>query len=491
MLWSPADISSVLKTKIPDNVRGACSVAIDTRTILPGEIFIGITGQNFQGSNFMMEALDKGASLCLVEYPLPELLENQWDRVIVVEDAYRALTELAMFSRDRFQGRVCAITGSAGKTTAKEMLKMALSSSNVLVHATPGNKNNMFGVPISLCALQKDFDYAVLELGMSAKGEIAALSQLTRPHVGVITNVGAAHTEKFGSVEDIAMAKAEICEGMTRDSNIILNAGNEYTDILTKHAEERNLRPVFFGRVGDSLIPSSRLDVALISSREVMGVDGECDGLGMSTEVVADCFGQRVAYKLGVVGEHFVYNSLAVLGAVGILGGDIRESLVGLGKFRALEGRGKIYALKNGIVLIDESYNANILSMRSAIKRLKDYRHELRHTDQGGEIYIRRLVAILGDMKGLGKDSSNVHSSLIPSILDAEIDAIFFTGEFMRELSRQLPNNLRVYTAEDEKFLTNQVLQFLEPGDLVLIKGSLSMNMGYVRDALLKFWVYD
>lgn len=428
-------------------------ISIDTRTLAQGDLFVALAGPSFDGHNFVAEAIDKGASAAVVN----RVIDNvDHDRLLIVSDTFEALRSIAATSRARAKVKVIAVTGSVGKTGVKEAVAHALSGQGA-THATQGNLNNHIGLPLTLARMPRSTKFAVLELGMSAAGEIEALSRLARPHVALITTIAPAHLEFFSSVEAIADAKAEIFLGLKAGSTAILPRDNEHYPRLLDHAR----------RVGaERIVSFGKHDGAEYRLIDVVPKEDD-------TQVVADIQGRDVRLNLALRGEHQALNACAVLGVVHSVGADVELAAASLAEITPMSGRGAVREIPcagGSFQLIDESYNASPASMEAAIATLGQS-----PVSPGG-----RRIAVLGDMLELGPASNDLHGDLVEPILMAGIDLVFSSGQGMASLMNLLPSQKLGGWASDAGKLAPQVQHACRPGDLVLVKGSLGSRMGEV-----------
>lgn len=421
---------------------------------MPGELFIALRGPNHDGHRFVQAALERGAA-CLVDHVPAKVPETA--PLIKVDDTMSALTALGRAARQRTSARVTAVTGSVGKTGTKEALRTALAC-QAETHASVQSFNNHWGVPLSLARAPRGSAYEVYELGMNAPGEIAALTRLVRPEVAVITTIAPAHLGRFPSVDAIAEAKAEIFQGLMPGGLAVLNRDNPYFAALKERALATDCgRVISFGEAKDA-------DARLLACR--LRSDG--------SDVRMEFDGVEHRYRIGAPGQHWVMNSLAVIAVVTALGADPDKAGDALADFTAPKGRGQRHQIKrNGgwIDLIDESYNANPVSMRAAISLLD-------------KIEGRRIVA-LGDMLELGQHSARLHAELAEPLAKSHVDRVFTVGSSMRHLHAALPMDQRGVHVEQADKLVPILAGELKAGDTILIKGSLGSAMGQVVDALL------
>jgi UDP-N-acetylmuramoyl-tripeptide--D-alanyl-D-alanine ligase len=441
---------------LPQAVGG---ISIDSRTLTPGDAFFAISGDNRDGHAFVDAALKAGAGLAVVSNAKRDTLAADAP-LLVVDDVLDALRDLARASRARLKGKVIAVTGSVGKTSTKEALRLVLSREGE-THASAASYNNHWGVPLSLARCPADARFAVFELGMNHAGEIGPLSRMVQPDIAIITTIAPVHLEHFASVDGIADAKAEIFEGLVEDGIAILNRDNDYFNRLCDRAlDARVSRVVSFGEEPGA-------DAQLIKC--VLQPD-------VST-VQARILGDDVTYKLGAPGKHLVMNSLAVLSAAKLAGADLAIAALALADFEPASGRGTRIALEmpgGSALLIDESYNANPVSMAAAIALLGQAEPGPRG----------RRIAVLGDMLELGEQSAALHASLVKPILDHAVDLVFCAGPAMRNLWEALPSSRRGGYANDSTALEPQVLDAVSGGDLIMIKGSFGSKMAPIVKAL-------
>jgi UDP-N-acetylmuramoyl-tripeptide--D-alanyl-D-alanine ligase len=431
----------------------ALGISIDSRAVQPGDLFIALRGPRHDGHAFVGEALRRGACAAIVHQPIGD--PAALGRLLEVDDTQRALEALGAAARRRSRARFIAVTGSVGKTGTKEALRQVLGRQGP-THASSASHNNHWGVPLSLARLPLEMRFAVLELGMNHAGEIAALTRQARPHVAVITTIAPAHIENLGSLEAIADAKAEIFEGLEADGVAVLNRDIPQFDRLAAAARRHGARIVAFGAADDA-------DCRLIGA--------ELDGEG--SEVRAELHGRPLRYRVGLAGRHWVDNSLAVLAAVEAVGGDVAAAADALAGLLPLAGRGARTRIAVGTgtaLLLDESYNANPASVRAALNVL-------------GSLPGRR-IAVLGDMLELGPDGPRLHADLAEAVSVAGVDRLFTCGPLMANLHAAVAPARRGAHAPDAQALLPLVVAAVEPGDVILVKGSLGSRMAPIVEAL-------
>ena len=425
----------------------AGGVAIDSRSVAPGDLFVAVVGPRNDGHRFVGEAMAGGAAAAVVSRPVDHGIPR-----LEVADTREALLRLAEAARARTKARIAAVTGSVGKTGSKEALAHLLARSGP-VHASRGNLNNEWGAPLSLARMPAGSAFGVMELGMNHPGEILPLSRLVRPHVALVTAIAPAHTAFFPDLAGIADAKAEIFAGLEPGGIAVINADAPHADRLASAAGGREVRRFSrYDRTADAVLVSERLDAE-------------------GSDVEVDLRGRRAAFRIGVPGAHWIGNVLGVLLAADALGADPDPGA--FAEVRAPAGRGARRCL-GGIRLIDESYNASPAAMRAAFAVLG-----LHRPDPGG-----RRIAVLGDMLELGDDSDSAHGELVAPLRQAGVDTVFAAGSGMRNLFDRLPACIRGGYMRDTACLAPLVAESVTPGDIVLVKGSLGMGMRRIIDAI-------
>lgn len=443
----------------------ATGVSIDTRTLQPGDLFLALTAAR-DGHEFVAQALEKGAAAALVSR-IPDGVPDTAP-LLLVDDVQTGLEALGRAGRARCDARVVAVTGSVGKTSTKEMLLTMLGPQG-RTHASVASYNNHWGVPLTLARMPQDTEYAVIEIGMNHPGEIAPLARMARPHVAMITTVAPAHLAAFENVEAIAREKAAVFEGLDADGIAIINGDLDATPILLEAAGER--AKVVFGESADC--------------------DYRADSITLTpdTAVVQAIVGtQAHLFKVRAPGKHFALNALGALAVVEAMGADVARACVDLAEWSAVAGRGAretIYVDRNDktktLTLIDDAYNANPASTAAALAVLTEA-----SVSPDTRAANPRRIAILGDMKELGPTEAQMHADLAQLPAVTAIDSVFCVGPLMRHLFRALPAEKQGLWAESSSDMTMVLGDKFQPGDVVLVKGSLSMGMARIVDALRK-----
>lgn len=459
VLWTAAD--AALATGGANTAPWtAARVSIDTRSLAAGDLFVALhgAGANRDGHDFVAAAFEKGAAAAMVDRAIPGLPRAA--PVLRVADTLAGLGALGAFARARTAARILAVTGSVGKTGTKEALRLALGACGT-AFASAGSLNNHWGAPLSLAQMPPGSDYGIFELGMNHAGEIAALTRLVRPHIAVITTVEPAHLGFFRSVEAIADAKAEIFLGLEPGGTAVLNCDNPHYVRLAAAARRAGAGKV----IGFGADPEAT--VRLVGC--TLGPQG--------STVEASLAGMVQHFGLPVAGRHWVMNALAVLGAVLATGADPQRAAAALVALEALPGRGRRHELawcRGTLTLIDESYNASPAAMAAALAVLA-----ATAPAAGG-----RRVAVLGDMLELGEAAEPLHRDLARPLAAAKIDRVFLVGTAMAALHEALPPAVRggLWRSADQAIPA--LLHFLQPGDVVTVKGSYGVQIGRIVERL-------
>jgi UDP-N-acetylmuramoyl-tripeptide--D-alanyl-D-alanine ligase len=439
--------------------------SIDTRTLAPGEVFVALVDQR-DGHDFVTAAFERGAAAAIVAERYRRAPGD--GALIRVDDPLCALERIGKAARARLapDARVIAVTGSAGKTGTKEMLRAALSRFGA-THAADKSFNNHWGVPLTLARTPKDVRFAVFEIGMSHAGEITPLTRMVRPHIAIVTNVLPVHVGNFSDGETgIANAKAEIFAGLEPGGTAIVLRDSPHFARLVSAAAAAGARVLTFGTHADS-------DLRLVAS-EPAPVDA-----ASAAQTVRAAFkdGETVSFPLGVPGAHIAINALAVVLALRAAGCDMAKAVGAFTDLRAADGRGARwrFPVDDGeLLLIDESYNANPASMAAAMTTAAAAR---RSADQ-------RLIFVLGDMLELGEAAGARHVGLAP--LAAKADRVFAAGPHMKLLFEALPPEKRAEWGAASGDLVAPVLAALRAGDIVMVKGSFGSRMAPIVAAIKK-----
>lgn len=445
----------------------ADGVSIDSRSLQPGDLFVALQAAR-DGHDFVAQALQNGAAAALVSR-IPDGLSADAP-LLIVDDVLSGLEALGRAGRTRSNARVVAVTGSVGKTSTKEMLRAMLEVQG-RTHASVASYNNQWGVPLTLARMPADSEFAVIEIGMNHPGEISPLAQMTRPHVAMVTTVAAVHLEAFADVAQIADEKAAILDGLEPGGVAVMNADIDTAFILADKAQASQARYIGFGAKHGS----ARLDQVRLS--------------GNTTIVQAHINDTPLLFKIMSAGQHFAMNALAALVAVEALGADLALAASDLARWTPVTGRGarEIILLdpvetQMTMELIDDAYNANPTSLAAAL----DVLAAAEVTDGLGRVGQGRRIAVVGDMKELGPQEAALHIALADHPAIDKIDTLHCIGPLMRHLYDALPPEKRgLWSATSEEIAQSAHL-LIDAGDVLLAKGSLSMQLARVVDAIRK-----
>jgi UDP-N-acetylmuramoyl-tripeptide--D-alanyl-D-alanine ligase len=430
-------------------------ICTDTRELAPNDLFVPLTGQNFNGNSFVIPALDAGAGGSLVNCDVQlEIPYHLSDHVLIqVQDTLRSLTDLASTHRKIYPTPLIAITGSSGKTTVKEMIGSVLRKHGP-VRITVGNLNNLIGLPMTVLDIRRDHKIAVVEAGINRVGEMDLLAKAASPNVAVITNIGQAHLEGLGSVENIAIEKFKLVQGLAPGG---LGIVPEDSEALRKLMERFSGRIVTFGRSrGDFKADNIKLGVE--TSFEIVGPFG------------------RTKIQWNLLGLHNILNSLAACAACLELKIPIEDIREGLQNFRPPALRMEVKELRDSRKLIRDFYNANPLSMKAALEALTNYREK------------RSAIAILGDMMELGDHAPELHEEIGAFAGKAFIDRIVYIGAFRDDFARGFlssggdDSTLRLFS--DKKMAWEFLRGSISDFQLILVKGSRAMKMELIADQI-------
>ena len=414
-------------------------VATDTRTIQPGDLFVALKGERFDGHNFAQQALDAGAAAVMIAADSASSAHP----ALLVDDTRLALGQLAAWWRRQMPARLVAITGSNGKTTVKEMLAEILRAATAddAVLATQGNFNNDIGMPLTLLRLRAQHAYGVIEMGMNHSGEIAYLTGIAGPDVALVNNAGTAHMGLLGSVENVARAKGEIFAGLTETGVAVINADDAHAGLWRKLAGRRAVLDFSLGHHA--------------------AVTGSCHATPGGSEVTVHTPIGPLQFKLRVAGEHNVRNALAAITAALALGIEASAIVIGLSEFAGIPGRLQYKPALHGATLIDDTYNANPDSALAALAVLA--------SGPG------RKILVLGDMGELGEDAAALHAEIGRAARVAQVDQLLALGEMSAAAVQAFGAGAMHFERIEE--LLAELENRLDAGVTVLVKGSRFMRM--------------
>ena len=420
----------------------------DTRTIQKDDIYIGIKGQNFDGSSFWKQALDAGAKAVIISKQ--NITEEDKiiykDKVIIeVEDTLNALYEIAKYKRSKYNIPVIAITGSVGKTSTKDIVASVVSQKFKTLK-TEGNNNNNIGLPLTILKLKNE-EALVVEMGMNHFGEISLLTNIAKPTLAIITNIGTSHIGNLGSRENILKAKLEILEGM-KIPKVIINNDN---DLLHKwYNENKNKIEIHtYGIKNESEIMAQNIELGEEESKFLAKLKDN----------------EELQINIPVGGEHFIYNALCGISVGKLLGLSNEKIEKGISTFELTKKRMDIKNLKNGVTLINDSYNASYESMKASLEYLS------KRTDL-------RKIAVLGDMLELGEYSKELHKKVGEEVAKGNIDILICRGEYSQDIIEGAKNNkkTKIIKLNTNDEILKKLQEILKDGDVVLIKASNAMK---------------
>jgi len=446
-LWTAFDVAAATDGAVYGCFK-ADGVAFDSREVGAGDLFVALKGDTTDGHRFVEGAFAAGAAGAIVSQPVagPHVL---------VDDTTRALDALGRAARARVDARIVGVTGSVGKTGTKEALFAALDRSDPgRAHRSVKSYNNHTGVPLSLARMPASTRYGVFEMGMSAAGELAALTRLVRPHVAIVTAIAPAHAGFFTGEEAIADAKGEIFQGLEPGGTAIVPFDSPHRERLIAAAKPHAARILTFG-LGEGA------DVRALEA---------VPALRGGTLVNARLPGAELSFTIAAPGEHWVSNALAVIAAVEAAGGDLAAAGLALADLEGLPGRGRRIEA-NGALIIDEAYNANPASMAATLKLL-------------GEEKAERRIVVLGEMRELGEHSARYHAALADPIVAANVEYALLVGSEMAPLANALEGKVNFEHVPDAATALARLQRTIAPGDAVLIKGSNAIGLARVVDAL-------
>jgi UDP-N-acetylmuramoyl-tripeptide--D-alanyl-D-alanine ligase len=446
------DICKALIIKSPKFSESAIfyQVNIDSRTKNKNSLFIAIKGKNNDGHNFLDQAFANGCSYAIVER-IPQEFSKK-DKLIIVEDSFDALNKIAQYNRQRIKGKVIAITGSVGKTTMKEIFGLCLKEVGK-TFASEKNFNNHFGVPLNLCNIDSDVDFAILELGMNHRHEIKRLTKITSPDIAIISNIAQSHIGNFHNEDEIALEKSDIMFGLTKNGALIIDGNCRYCELIEQRAISE------FGITNITVIAK---DVKIKSLKNISLT---------KSAITINYFDKEVSFDISTISDVIIFNSLFVIAATKILNIDnIYNILKKLSEVGAVLGRGNFVEVNLGnktITVINDSYNASSLSVIAALKYLVKIK----------KITNRKIFAFLGDLAEVGDKSNEEHLKIINFIKNLKIDGIFLVGEEVGKLAHILKDHKLVKTFPNSNIDKKQIVKYFNDGDFVLIKGARKIKM--------------
>lgn len=459
VIFSKEELYEIFAQKVSNNV---CGICINSKDATIGDLFIALPGERVDGHDFIKSALNRGANLALSQKDLSSLDDSLKDgdlqKIIQVPSTYGALEDLAKFNISQAKNaKYIGVTGSVGKTTTKNMIMHILSKTSGEHHplyVSKKNFNSKIGLPICAALMPRDTRWGIFEMAMSETGDIRHLTDIIQPNISVITTIAENHLEFFNSGFDIAKAKAEILEKSPEYA--VVPGDSPYTEFFIYKATQARVRNiVIFGE-------DQRFCCHVVSYE----MHEDC------IAVTAEILGHKVTYELKTCNVSFIPNSIAALAAAHIASG-IDPQILARAFSSFVSERCEIIHLKDRITVLDDSYNASPTSMKAAICSL-------------GMLKGRRKIAVLGDMLELGSNAVLFHENLSPTIDKYGINSVFACGNLSKKLFDNLQENKKGDWKENSEQLAESVLSAISAGDCILVKGSHSMNMAYIVDALVK-----
>tara|TARA_A100001011_G_scaffold70831_2_gene72478 strand:- start:1518 stop:4277 length:2760 start_codon:yes stop_codon:yes gene_type:complete len=443
-------LNKIVKSKLNKSFLG---VSIDSKSVKKGNLFIAIKGKNNDGHNYLREAFSKGASNCVVSKKFYKISKN---KIIKVSHTYNFLKKLAILKRGNTNGKIIAVTGSSGKTTVKDMLGNLLENFGE-TYFSPRSFNNYYGVPLSLCNLEQEHKYGVFEIGMSKKGEIDSLSKVVKPNIAIITNIAEAHIENFKNLNHIAKAKGEIINNISSQGSLIIDRDNKFFNYFKSKAEKRKIKVISVGYNSNANIKIEKIKNYLHYKL-----------------LTIKSFNKKYEFK---VKGQLIKNILFAVAVLEILNLDINKIKNKIKNIGILEGRGKIYKIKYkklNFNLVDESYNANPLSMKQSILNLSKIKNN------------NFKYILLGDMLELGKKTQILHKKLSPIINQSNINKMFIHGEHIMNTYKNVNKKKRGNILQNKSDFKEIILPILQNNDYLMIKGSNATGLKKISKNLTK-----
>lgn len=431
------------------DVKEIKAVSTDTRKIEEGTMFIALKGENFNGNNYVLDAFNKGAKIAIVDEvkcDLNELKENV--ALIKVENTGRALMDLAKFYREKLGLKVVGITGSAGKTSTKDLVAAVLSD-KYKVFKTKGNFNNEIGLPLMILELDSTYDVAILEMGMRGLGQIRELAEIASPDLGIITNIGISHIEILKTRENILKAKMEIATFFDKNNTLVVCGNDDFLEALPK-AEYKIVKT----GVGENFeIGAKNISLEELSSKFTV-YDGEIEE----------------EFSLDMPGEHNISNLMLGVAISKELGVSFEEMKKGLNNIEATSMRLELIK-KDGFSILNDCYNSSPVAVKSAIDVMKN-------------IEGKRRIAVLGTMRELGHKSEGAHEEIGKYAKENGIEKVLCFGDFSENIKEGYGEGCTVYENKEE--LINDLLNIICDGDIILVKASRSLKFEEITKALLE-----
>ncbi len=455
--------SNIIAKKVFKNINNLDydGVSIDTKKIKKNNLFFAIKGRRNDGHNFIKEAIKKGSIKSIVHKKIINISQK---KLIKVKNTFSTLNELAKTTRKITTAEIIGITGSVGKTTLKNLICFALKNYGK-VYQSPRSYNNKFGVPLSISNLKENIDYGIFEIGMDKKGEINNLSKIVKPDLAIITNIAAAHIKNFKNLKDIARAKSEIIDNISKRGTIILNKDDSFFKFLQNKAIKKNIKVISFSI-------KNKADIFLMKITKIKNF------YRLKLNIKNKIFYFHIKQNT----KNLISNTLACISALAVLNLDLNKIKNKFIKFNIPEGRGDIKIVKKfkkKFRFIDESYNANPLSMFSAINNMNTFKR----------IGNTQKLVFLSDMLELGKNSKKFHKELSNIINNSDIDKVFVYGNYIKETFNLLSTNKKGKVFNDLKEAYSFLSKIINNNDLLMIKGSNATGLNKFSKNLKKGYI--
>ncbi len=463
-LWNKSELLQALKDELleenlPDNLE-IDEVLINGRQEAKNGLFVALKGENHDAHDFLDQASKNGCSTFIV-HDKKSLVKVSNTNFVLVKDTFKALNKLAEFSRKRSQAKIIGLTGSVGKTSTKEMLKLVFESQGK-TFATFGNLNNHIGVPLSLSNFARDCDFGIFEMGMNHAGEIEVLSKLVHPHLALITTVGKAHIEFFENEEEIAKAKSEIFIGLEPNGIVLINKDNKHYEFLKNRAKELNIKESNISDFGKDLDANYQIIRSGINSINSSVIEAKLKD------------GKEFYYEIATSNSTTISNSISTIACLDLVGNDFASGIETLKNIKTPTGRGNVSKVEIDaklINLIDDSYNASVLSIKSGIENLMNLK---KIADN------QKIIVALGDMLELGTKSEELHQEVIDFINEKSADFLpdflILVGEKFEKVAKNLVN-ISYKTFKTSNEAAKEISNFISDGDSLYIKGSRGIKM--------------
>ncbi len=456
-LWSLKEICSALGLKFKHQNLKINDISIDSRNLKKGSLYIPIVGKNFDGHNFIEDALKKGAVASLIEEKKIKLIKKPVKPILIVKNTKVSLNKLATFSRKRAKKllMIC-ITGSSGKTTLKEWLKNILDE-RLSTFCNYGNLNNEIGMPLSLARMPRETEAGILELGMNKPGEILKLAKIAKPDISIITNIGNAHIANFKTEREIANEKSQILNFLNQEGFAILPRDSKYFSMLNKKTKKYTKNIFSFGH-------------SKFSNFQILEDSKKNKKTSFAIQKKKITFSKSLTSTWKV-------NVSIILGILKIMQIDYFKMKKKIGNLQPIKGRGSIYDIKvkgKKITLIDESYNSNPMSLELALDNLRNLEYKN-----------KRKICVIGDMLELGKNSIVLHKNATSKIIESKSKIVITLGNFSKFIGEMLPKGIERFHFKNFENVYKKLVEIIVDGDIIMIKGSNSTNLYKVSERLI------